>query len=94
MDKTQFDEIMGVLKGMSKQIDVLIRITKSSAPAPNIPPEEEKVLRLCDKKHTIKDIVHKTGKTETTVKSMLSHLRSKGLIQSTKSKDKLVYKKV
>ena len=94
MDDKQFKELMTVMKDIGEKIDLLIRITKATGPEIDITTEEKNVLKLCDKKHTIKDIAKKTQKTETNVKFFLSQLRGKGLIESAKQGDKLVYKKI
>lgn len=94
MDKKQFKELMILLKDMDKKMDTLIRISRASAPEAKITDEEKKVLKLCDKKHTIKDIAKITQKTETNINFLLSQLRSKGMIESMKQQDKVVYKRV
>jgi len=63
-------------------------------PKPKITTEEKRILKLCDKKHTIDDMVQATGKTRTNVGFILTQLRKKGLIKSVKLKDKLVYGRV
>ena len=47
---------------MDKKLDVLIAIQKSSLPAPKITPIEEEILKLCNSKNTIKDMMKKASK--------------------------------
>lgn len=94
MNETQFLELMNLLKSIEMKLNVLVKLLKTIMPKPKITPEEKKILKLCDKKNTIDNMMKKTGKTRTNVKFILSQLRSKGLIESTKIKDKLVYRRI
>ncbi len=94
MNETQFLELMNLLKNIEMKLNVLVKLLKTIMPKPKITPEEKKILKLCDKKNTIDNMMKKTGKTRTNVKFILSQLRSKGLIESTKIKDKLVYRRI
>lgn len=94
MDKAEFKELMQQLKSIERKLDVLVKLLKASMPKPKITPEERKILELCDKKHTINDIVKETGKTRNNVKVILTHLRNKGVIKTIKIKDKTVYQRI
>lgn len=94
MDKAEFKELMRLLKSIERKLDVLIKLLKVSMPKPKITSEERKILKLCDKKHTIDDIVKETGKTRNNVKVTLTHLRNKGVIKTIKIKDKTVYQRI
>jgi len=94
MSKEQFKKLMKSLKSMESKLDILIRLQKASMPKPKITPAEKEILKLCDKKHTINDMMKETGKTETNVNRLLSVLRKKALIKSVSLKDKLVYEKI
>lgn len=94
MNETQFLELMNLLKNIEMKLNVLVKLLKVTIPKPKITPEEKKILKLCDKKNTIDNMVKETGKTRTNVSFILSQLRSKGLIESTKIKDKLVYRRI
>jgi len=85
---------MKSLKSIESKLDVLVRLQRESMPKPKITTEEKKVLKLCDRKHTMSDIAKKTGKTETNVGYLLSQLRKKGAIRSVKLKGKLVYERI
>lgn len=94
-DKERHKEMMCSLKNIEAKLDTLITLQKAITPKPSVGEEEKKVLKLCDKKHTIDDIVKETGKTRTNVKSLLSILRKKALIRSVKSKSrKIVYERI
>lgn len=94
MDNKQFKELTKLLKSIETKMEILINILKASMPKPKVTPEERKILKLCDKKHTIDDMMKATGKTKTNVNFLLSQLRKKGLITSIRMKDKLVYEKI
>lgn len=88
-------KIMRSLKTIEKKLDILIALQKRIARITNIGEEEKKILKLCNKKNTIDDIIEKTGKKRNNVKSVLFHLRNKGLIISVKIKDKkTVYERI
>lgn len=92
--KEQTDKLLKSLKRIESKLDMIVRLQKATMPKPSITPAEKDVLKLCDKKHTIQDMVTKTGKTETNVNRMLSNLRKKVLIKSIKINDKIVYKRI
>jgi hypothetical protein len=94
MSKKQVEELLESLKNIEDKLETIIRLQKTVLPKPSLGKEQKKVLRLCDRKHTIDDIVKETGKTENNVKVILSHLRDKGLIRSVEIKNKLVYEKM
>jgi DNA-binding transcriptional ArsR family regulator len=94
MSKKQFEELLKSLKGIEDKLEILINLQKTILPKPSLGDEERKVLKLCDRKHTIDDIVRETGKSENNVKVTLSRLRDKGLIRSVEIKNRLVYEKI
>jgi predicted transcriptional regulator len=94
MDKDQFKRHMKALKSIDSKLDVLVRLQKLNMPKQKIGAEEKKILKLCDRKHTIEDIVKEIGKTENNVKVVLTNLRKKVLIRSVKLKGKLVYERI
>jgi small-conductance mechanosensitive channel len=92
--REQINKLLKSLKSIESKLDVLVRLQKASMPKPKIGEEEKKIRKLCDKKHTIDDMVEETKKTRTNVTSILTNLRKKGLIRSVKLKDKLVYERI
>jgi DNA-binding transcriptional ArsR family regulator len=94
METKQFDALAASLKSIEEKLDILISLQKRALPKPNIGTEEKKILQLCDRKHTVADIVGATNKTENNVNVILSHLRDKGLIRSTEVKGNTVYEKI
>jgi len=94
MDKKQFDEVMKSLKGIEDRLEILISVQKATMPKPSIGKEERKVLKLCDKKHTVEEIAKETGKTENNVKVILSRLRDKILVKSVETKGRMVYERI
>ena len=94
MDNKQFEELKNLLKSMDMKLDLMVKVLKVSMPKPKITPEERKILKLCDKKHTIDDIVQKIGKTRNSIDIILTQLRSKAIIKSVKIKGKLVYGRI
>jgi len=94
LTKEQFKKLMQSLKSIESKLDVLVAIHRASAPKPKTTPAEKVILKLCDNKHTIDDIIKESGKTRTNVESLLSKLRKKGQIMSVKVKGKRVYKRI
>ena len=94
MTKEQFNKLMKSLKSIESKLDVLVRLQRASMPKPKIGEEEKKILKLCDKKHSIDDIVKETKKTRNSVKVTLTRLKKKALVRSVKVKDKLVYERI
>lgn len=94
MEKKQFQDLISILKSIDMKLDILIAKQKSSLPAYKPTPSEEEILKLCNSKNTIKEIIEKTKKNRNQVDVTLSKLRNKGLIKSTTIKEKLVYKKI
>lgn len=94
MDKKQFEELKNLLERIDTKLDLMVKTLRSSMPEPTLTREEKKILKLCNKKHTIDDIVQKTGKTKNSIDIILSHLRNKALMKSVRIKDKLVYGRI
>ena len=94
MSKKQFEVLTKSLKSIDEKLEVLIILQKRALPKPNVGEEERKVLQLCDRKHTVGDIVKETGKSENNVKVILSHLRDKVLIKSVEVNDTIVYQRI
>jgi hypothetical protein len=94
MSSDQFEKLSKILKSIDEKLDILIVLQKRVSPQPKIGAEEAKILKLCDRKHTIDDIVNATGKTENNVKVILSNLRGKGLIRSVEVKGMIVYDEI
>ena len=92
--REQTDKLLKSLKRIESKLDMIVRLQKATMPKPNITKAEKEILKLCDKKHTIQDIIKKTGKTKTNVETLLSNLRKKVLIKSVKIGDKIVYKRI
>lgn len=94
MSKDQFKKLMKSLRNIETKLDILVRLQRASMPKPKTTPEEKKILKFCDKKHTIDDIVKETKKTRNSVRIILTQLRKKALIRSVRVKDKLVYERI
>lgn len=94
MSKEQFDKLMQSLRSMEDKLDILIILHKAVAPKPKVGKEEKKILKLCDRKHTIDDIAKMTGRKHTNVRATLSNLRKKAVIKSVEIKDRLVYERI
>lgn len=93
-DRERFRQLMDVLKSIEKKLDILIKVSRVSMPKPTIGPEEKKILLLCDRKHTIEDMVAETEKKSGNVRKILTQLRKKGLIVSLKSGGKTVFERI
>ena len=92
--KEQFDKLMKSLKSVESKLDVLVRLQRASMPKPKITPAEKQILKLCDKQHTVDDMMKETKKTKTNVETLLTNLRKKALIKSVRLKDKVVYERI
>jgi DNA-binding CsgD family transcriptional regulator len=84
--KEQTDKLLKSLKRIESKLDVLVRLQKATMPKQKATPAENEILKLCNKKHTIQDMVTKTGKSEGNVKFLLAQLRKKVLIKSIRIK--------
>jgi len=93
MKDTQFKLLMNILKEINQKLSVLITLQKSSAKPPKLGTEENIVLKLCNGKNSVNDIMTATKKTRNNVKKTLSNLRKKGLIRTTTINKKTVYVK-
>jgi len=93
-DTERHEEMMRSLKNIEAKLDVLITLQKAIAPKPTIGKEEKKILKLCDRKHSVDDIMKVTGKKEGNVNVILSNLRKKALIRSVKSRGKTTYERI
>lgn len=94
MESKQFKELLSSLKKIEEKLDLLVKLTKASLPKPNVTPEESKILKLCNQKHTIIDIAKETGKSENNVSVLLTSLRNEGIISTVKVKGRLVYRRI
>lgn len=94
MNKDQFNKLMKSLKRIQSKLDILIRLQRTSMPKPKITPAEREILKLCDRKHTVEDMVKETGKSKTNVETLLSNLRRKAQIVSIRVEGKVVHKRI
>jgi predicted transcriptional regulator len=94
MSSKQFREMMNLLRSIEEKLEILVNFQRTLIPKPQLGEEEKKVLELCDRKNTIAEIATKTGKTSNNVNFMLTQLRRKGIIRSTKVKNKTVYERI
>lgn len=94
MDDSQFKNLINAIKRLENKLDILISLQKLSIKRPEVSGEEKTILKLCNGKHTIQDMVNKTNKTTNNVRVTLAHLKKKGLLKSTKIKNRLVYVRI
>jgi len=94
LDREQFKEFIKCAKNIENKLDTLIIFMKLMAPKPKLGKEEAEILKLCNKKNNISDMVKKLEKTEKNVGVVLTNLRKKGYIKSTIMNDKYVYMKI
>lgn len=90
----QFTELINLVKNIDDKLDTLVNFQRTLMPKPKLGTEEKKILKLCDRKNAIDDIMTRTTKSRNDVKVTLTRLRKKGLIRSVKVKNKLVYEKI
>ncbi len=94
MDDKKFKTLINELKQINTQLNFIVRFMKITTPKPSIGSEEKKILKLCNQKNTIDDMINLTGKKRNNIKVILTHLRNKGMIESEKAKGKLVYRTI
>jgi len=90
----QFNKMIKSLKSINSKLDILIRLQRANMPKPTVGEEEKKILKLCDRKHTIEDIMKETKKKRHNVEVVLSNLRKKVLIGSVRREGKTVYERI
>ena len=86
-------EILKQLKSINAKLDILVNLTRLSAPKQKPTKEEEKIFSLCNTKNTVADMIKKTGKKRNNVEVFINSLRNKSLINSIQIKDKETGKK-
>jgi DNA-binding transcriptional ArsR family regulator len=94
ISREQFDELIKLLKKIDNSLDTLVSFQRLSAPKATTGDEQKKILDLCDKKHTIREMAQETGKKEGTIKPTLKVLKEKGLIKSMRIGKKTVYERI
>jgi hypothetical protein len=92
--KKQFEELAKSVKNIESILNLLVNLQLSMLPKPKIGEEESKILKLCDKKHTIADMMAATNKKEGTINATLNHLKAKTMIQTVISDGKTVYERI
>ena len=90
---TKNEDIIPILKSIDKKLDILINLSRLSAPKQKPTNEEKKIFSLCNMKNTVADIMEKTGKKRSNVEFIISSLRNKSLINSQNIIDKISGKK-
>lgn len=89
-----FRELLKTVKNIESKLDVIVSLQKASIDMPNVGTEEEKILKLCDKKHTIADMMQVTSKKEGTINATLNHLKGKAMIRTVIVDSKTVYERI
>ena len=90
----QFNKMIKSLKSIDCKLDILIKLQRANMPKPTVGKEEKKILKLCDRKHAIEDIMKETGKKRHNFEVVLANLRKKGLIRSVRKEGKTVYEMI
>jgi len=94
MDEKQFKQLLKTLKDIDSKLSILISLHKSTIKQPKIGEEAKSILKLCNGKNSVEDMITITKKKRNTIEVSLSSLRKKGLIRSTNFKNKTVYVKI
>lgn len=94
MDDNQYKPLLKILKGIDQKLSILISLQKTSSKPTKLGSEANTILKLCNGKSSIDDIMKTTNKTKGNVKTTLSFLRKKGLIKTIKINKKTVYVKI
>ena len=94
MEEKQFKQILGTLKDIDGKLSILISLQKLSVKPPKLGKEENTILKLCNGKNSVKDMVKTTKKTRHNIEVILGRLRKKGIIKSTIINKKTAYVKI
>ena len=94
MEDKQFKALTKILNGMDNKLTVLVNLQRLSVKTPELSKEQKEILKLCNGKKGVADIAKISNKTKHSIKIILSHIRKKGIIKSTKINKKTVYVKL
>ena len=94
MEEKQFKQLSAILKNIDAKLAILISLQKSSIKPPKLGTEAKAILKLCNGKNSVDDMVKNTKKRKNTIEVTLNHLRKKGLIRTIKINKKTVYVKI
>ena len=94
MQSNQDKQVLKMLKDIDGKLAILISLQKTLSKPPKLGSEENAILKLCNGKNSIKEIMENTSKKKNNVKTTLSHLRKKGIIRSATMNKKTVYVKI
>jgi len=81
-------EIVKLLKSIDSKLDTLITLSRLTVPKQTPTEEEKKVLKFCNRKNSVLEIMKQTEKTRTAVDNLLSNMRLKGIIKSVTLSEK------
>ena len=91
MDEKQFSQLIKSLKNIEDKLTILVNVQKASVKQPELTNEEKIILKMCNGKNTVLDMVKSTNKTRNSIDITLSRLRKKGIIKSTSINKKTAY---
>ena len=94
MNEIQFKQMLKVLKDIDSKLSILISLQKTTVKPPKLGTEEKEIMKLCNGKNTVKDMLKITGKTRNNVEVIISRIKKKGMIRSTTINKKTVYVKI
>lgn len=90
----QIEGLLKSIENIESNLDLLVSLQMATMKKPDVGKEEKKILKLCDKKHTMADIVKATNKKEGTIGATLNHLKAKALIRTVIVDGKTVYERI
>lgn len=94
MEEKQFKALTKVLNSIDSKLSILINLQKSTIKTPDLGKEEKIILKLCNGKNTIENMVKVCNKTKNNIKVTMNHLKKKGMVKSAKINKKIVYVKI
>ncbi|MCV0400165.1 MAG: hypothetical protein K5785_09270 [Nitrosarchaeum sp.] len=94
MNDKKIDQMLKTLKDIDGKLSILISLQKTLSKPPKLGSEEKAILKLCNGKNSITEIMEITSKKRNNVESTLSHLRKKGIIKSAIMNRRTVYVKI
>jgi len=94
MNDDKLNQILKTLKDINNKLSILISLQKSLMESPKLGEEVKAILKLCNGKNSVEDMIKISKKNRNTIEVALSYLRKKAIIRSTKFKNKTVYVKI
>lgn len=94
MKDEQYTQLLKILREINEKLSILISLQKVSTKPPSLGDSEKQILKLCNGKNSVDDMMKITSKKRNNIEVTLNHLRKKGMIKSNTLNQKTVYFKI